>query len=125
MDTKIDIRELITHFNLNEENIDHTMKEVFTALGDSFSARELCEEIIRNFLMHENIVIDNHHHKYDDYCAGSNLFAVACLTLDKLTHMKAYAKTRGGIVGLSMSPTDDQLLSVITLKQVIKWMIHH
>jgi hypothetical protein len=119
MDTQIDSAQLFKHFGFGLTDIydsAYDYKTIVTKLGTKFSARELCEALIENFWFSESIPEESR--DCDANCLTSSVFAVACEFTNKLQsqYMLEYAQDRGG-------PFAQSNRNVISLRQIIKWMI--
>jgi hypothetical protein len=123
MDTQISSAQLFNHFKFNLEDVpDLKYREIFTSLGTHFSARQLCDALIEQFWVSEEIPETSR--DCDQNCFKSSVFAVACAFTNKLNsqYMKEYANNRGGMIAHIQS-SNDRDITIISLREIINWMI--
>jgi len=122
MEKIINKKELFLHFGINKDNISSTIIGTLNKLGDFFSAKQLCEAIIEDFWIAENI--NECEQICDNFCQTSSIFAIACEMTDRLKsfEMIEYIKTRGGVFAI-IEPTCDRKVNVISFREIIDWMM--
>ena len=122
MDTKVTRTAFLEKFRELESSFNPEVDSYFNKLDESFSANELCEKIIEQFWLSENIPKEEQN--ADEHCMKSSIFCVACLKMGLLDspYMKEYAEGRGGVLYLNYDKKTQTYNSILLCK-VIDWMI--
>lgn len=127
MNTPISKAALYDHFKITTEDVSSSMyKDVFDGMAESFTAKQLCEAIVKDFWRKEHI-IDPTKQKPDDHFTKSSTFSVACekLKLFKTNQARQYAQTRGGIVFQKIIFDENGRCvgtEIISFRNIIGWM---
>jgi hypothetical protein len=133
MDTQINTEQLLLHFNIKISDVYEKYRDLISSFGPSFSARQLCENLINQYWNLHKIPLELQ--DCNDYCNTLvpapldpntfSVFALACRYLGKLNpNMIERTKHSVGIIAYQNQPDDsDEAENFVAIRDIVPWMI--